>query len=569
MTREIKKPTRRSATEYCKLTTANSHTSAAFFFSVSSASLPVTFYFLPATAGGARLIGVLTPREGEQHDIRVEKQRPALYVVEVEADAFRQVGVAAPAVDGGPTGHAGFHGVADVVVGDAVLEVFDEFGALGTRTDQAHVAFEHVPELREFVDVPLAHEGADFEAASVPLPRPLRSVFIFGIHPHAADLVDLEVFPAAPDAHLRVEDGAGGFCAHDGGKEGNQWSRDEQAEGRTDQVEGPLGDAVGQAVERELSERKHGHAADGFEVESGNEHFKEGGDGHEAHHFAVAGLHHVGKHGGRNIRVGQEHGIVIALGQDVLEVGERAEDGQFGRRLAHEVGSVDRHGAGDDEFAEVALARAAPEGLGVFGPSDDQESVLHMEKQPLFLDPAIESDPPSGQHDESQHAGQHDEGAGDGGFDFEEQAEEQVAQRPSHACLEEIPEDKPRPQIRVARINAERRPDDDKENRPEKEVIEILRESLGRVLSDECRLRQDPVEDPRLKSQPKRCDLHGEKEQGVARDGGETQGVPDGRITGSPGAVWLEQPRRGRRSNETRSLSGGGQDTAFLRVRGV
>jgi hypothetical protein len=31
----------------------------------------------------------------------------------------------------------------------------------------------------------------------------------------------------------------------------------------------------------------------------------------------------------------------------------------------------------------------------------------------------------------------------------------------------------------------------------------------------------------------------------------------------------LEQPRRGRRSNETRSLSGGGQDTAFLRVRGV
>lgn len=49
------------------------------------------------------------------------------------------------------------------------------------------LAFEHVPELREFIDVPLAHEGADAQAASVPFPCPLWCVFVFGIDSHAAD----------------------------------------------------------------------------------------------------------------------------------------------------------------------------------------------------------------------------------------------------------------------------------------------------------------------------------------------------------------------------------------------
>ena len=68
-------------------------------------------------------------------------------------------------------------------------------------------------------------------------------------------------------------------------------------------------------------------------MESGDEHFEEGGDGHEADHFAVAGLDDIGEHGGRDVGVGQEHGIVVALGKDVLQIVERAEDGQILGRL--------------------------------------------------------------------------------------------------------------------------------------------------------------------------------------------------------------------------------------------
>ena len=100
-------------------------------------------------------------------------------------------------------------------------------------------------------------------------------------------------------------------------------------------------------------------------------------------------------------------------------------------------------------------------------------------------------------------------------------------------------------------------------------MIEILRESFGRFFSNECRLRQDPVQGSRLQPQPEGRDLHGEEKQGIARDRGEAQCIPDGRITAPSLAVWLEQPRRGRRRNETRGLSGGGQNTAFLTFKGV
>jgi hypothetical protein len=40
-------------------------------------------------------------------------------------------------------------------------EAIDVKGAFETWTDQAHVAAEHVPKQREFVEIPPAHERAD------------------------------------------------------------------------------------------------------------------------------------------------------------------------------------------------------------------------------------------------------------------------------------------------------------------------------------------------------------------------------------------------------------------------
>jgi len=97
---------------------------------------PFTFYLLPVTAGCARLVSVFVASKREQHDIAIEKQRPALdqpnraggrgetdsaqrdpqgdasgalhHQLEVKADPLIEVGIPAPAVDGRPAGDAGF-----------------------------------------------------------------------------------------------------------------------------------------------------------------------------------------------------------------------------------------------------------------------------------------------------------------------------------------------------------------------------------------------------------------------------------------------------------------------------
>src|SRR6266850_6697616 len=89
--------------------------------------------------------------EGLQEDLQIEGETPALDVVEVVLDALLDGGVAAPAVDLGPAGDPRLHLVAEHVAGHAPPELLDEARALGPRAHQAHLAAQHVEELRELV----------------------------------------------------------------------------------------------------------------------------------------------------------------------------------------------------------------------------------------------------------------------------------------------------------------------------------------------------------------------------------------------------------------------------------
>ena len=68
-------------------------------------------------------MGVSVFAEREEHRVAIEKQIPVFDVVEVMSDSFSQIGVAAKTVHLSPTGYAGFHGVAGVVMRDVVLKV--------------------------------------------------------------------------------------------------------------------------------------------------------------------------------------------------------------------------------------------------------------------------------------------------------------------------------------------------------------------------------------------------------------------------------------------------------------
>src|ERR1700761_7219379 len=92
-----------------------------------------------------------------------------LNVIKVITDTLEQVGIASEAVHLGPTGQAGFYRMANIVMRNLVLEVLNQLRSFRSRPDQAHFSFEHIPELRSFIDIPLPHECAN--------PKPARGVF--------------------------------------------------------------------------------------------------------------------------------------------------------------------------------------------------------------------------------------------------------------------------------------------------------------------------------------------------------------------------------------------------------
>jgi hypothetical protein len=94
--------------------------------------------------------------------------------------------------------------VAQRVVGDLLLQLVHEDRPLGPRPDEAHVAPEDVPELRQLVDARLAHERAVSRHARVVLHGPHGAIPL-RILVHRAELDHLELPPALAYALLPVE----------------------------------------------------------------------------------------------------------------------------------------------------------------------------------------------------------------------------------------------------------------------------------------------------------------------------------------------------------------------------
>src|SRR5215207_1400947 len=130
---------------------------------------------------------VESSNDGEPHDLDVEADRPVFDVVEIVLDALLERGVATPAVDLRPAGDARLDLVAEHVLRDAVLELLDEVGPLGAWTDEGHVPPEHVPELRQFVEIELAEPAADRRAARVIVSRPDRTGVVLRAQIHRTE----------------------------------------------------------------------------------------------------------------------------------------------------------------------------------------------------------------------------------------------------------------------------------------------------------------------------------------------------------------------------------------------
>ena len=267
--------------------------------------------------------------------MEVEPDAPVFDVVDVVLDAGGEVGVAAEAVDLRPAGHARFHEVARKIVRDFPGELVDVIRALRTRADEAHVAAEDVPKLREFVDVPAAKEGADAEQAGVAARGGLTGgVGRRGVGAHAAELVECEGTMAGADAGLAEENRTVGRLAFDeGGGDENDGGGKNEADERAGYIDGAFQGAGEEPVDGERVDSEDGDASDGLQAEAAEKDIEGAGHDLPLDVTALAEIDDALEIGAGKVELGGDEDVGAFALEDVLEIGERAEGGSGRRRI--------------------------------------------------------------------------------------------------------------------------------------------------------------------------------------------------------------------------------------------
>src|ERR1041385_8306365 len=115
-----------------------------------------------------------TSRRRHDNDLEVQPQRPMLNVVEVELDALGQVRVTPPAVYLRPPGDTALYHVLFHVAREPVLELFDEVGPFGTRSDDGHLTFQYIDELGQLIQAGTTQEATEARSTRIALGCPVR-----------------------------------------------------------------------------------------------------------------------------------------------------------------------------------------------------------------------------------------------------------------------------------------------------------------------------------------------------------------------------------------------------------
>src|SRR5690606_27145223 len=103
-------------------------------------------------------------------------------------------------------GYARFYLLEVTVVGGHLHDLVDEELPLGPGANQAHIALEHVEELRNFVEPQFPHEPPHTRNPRVALAGELRPLG-FGIGEHRPEFVDVKGLVVPPNALLLEDDG--------------------------------------------------------------------------------------------------------------------------------------------------------------------------------------------------------------------------------------------------------------------------------------------------------------------------------------------------------------------------
>src|SRR5690554_5995942 len=91
------------------------------------------------------------------------------------------------------------------IIRNGFRELFHKFRPFRTRTDETHLTFQHIEQLRQFIDPCLPNKPPYAGYSVVILCRPTCSPILFGIDAHAPKLYHFEQPPVLAYTDLRIK----------------------------------------------------------------------------------------------------------------------------------------------------------------------------------------------------------------------------------------------------------------------------------------------------------------------------------------------------------------------------
>src|SRR2546430_4921018 len=141
-----------------------------------------------------------------EHDEQVQAKGSILDVEEVVLQllfgVFQRVAILV--TDLSPASDSWTYNIAHRVVRNLFGEPLDEFGTLRPRANKSHIALQHGPELRNFIQSRTANEASNARDARIIVGCPSRSRVGFRVLPHGTELEAEKCVPAQTDPLLPI-----------------------------------------------------------------------------------------------------------------------------------------------------------------------------------------------------------------------------------------------------------------------------------------------------------------------------------------------------------------------------
>src|SRR5439155_22935105 len=140
----------------------------------------------------------------------------------------------------GPPRQAGFDTVAHVIERNLLGQHRHELGSFGPRPDEAHLAFQDVQELGQFIDPRASEETPNARYARIVDACPARLAIHLRVLRHAAELKQRELGASRTDPLLSIDDRLAVFQHDEDGGQQHDGERDHEQHGGDGDIENTL-----------------------------------------------------------------------------------------------------------------------------------------------------------------------------------------------------------------------------------------------------------------------------------------------------------------------------------------